>query len=177
MQPTDNPENRHYDQDLAELFVANYGEAVRAASSLTVSLRRTAYLFPLSGTALLALDEAGKEKLDAFQVRYASLQDILANKLFRTLLALEEEPTLSMLDVLNAMEKRGILESYHAWKRLRELRNAFRHDYAHEEDMKAAALTEAYRTASVLLELLVRLRNYAIASVGLDAARLPATPQ
>ncbi len=89
-----------FDPDLGDLFVANFGEAVRSAHSLAVSLRRTAHLFPLSAIALQNLDEESLERLDAFRVRYASLQDILAHKLFRSLLSLEEEPVLSMLDVL-----------------------------------------------------------------------------
>lgn len=36
---------------------------------------------------------------------------MLANKLFRGLLRLEEESAESMLDVLNAMEKRGIINN------------------------------------------------------------------
>jgi hypothetical protein len=106
-----------FDPDLGDLFVAHFDEALRAAKSLAVSLRRTAHLFPLPAMALQNLDEESLERLDAFRVRYASLQDILANKLFRSLLALEEEPTLSTLDVLNAMEKRGVLDSFESWKR------------------------------------------------------------
>lgn len=82
-----------------------------------------------------------------------------------------------MLDVLHAMEKRGILESYYSWKRLRELRNAFMHDYANEEDLKAAALTEAYGKAAVLFELLDRFRKYATENVGLDAVNFPEVPR
>ena len=177
MQSADHTTLRHYDQDVAQLFIGNYGEAIRAASSLAVSLRRTARLFPLTGEGLLELNEENKERLDAFRVRYASLQDILANKLFRTLLILEEESAMSMLDVLNDMEKRGIVDSYSVWKRLRELRNVFMHDYAHEDDLKASALTEAYGKAPELLQLLNRLRTYVIQHVGLAAAYLPEVPQ
>ncbi len=166
-------EQLHFDPDLAALFLANYAEAVRAANSLSVSLRRTARLFPLGGVELLNLDEESQERLDAFRVRYASLQDILSNKLFRSLLALEEEPALTMLDVLHSMEKREILGSYKTWKRLRELRNAFMHDYPDEEDLKALALTEAHATAPVLLGLLNSLRQYATVKIGLSVKDLP----
>jgi hypothetical protein len=117
-----------YDPDLAALFLANWGEAVRASNRLSASLRRTAHVFPLTEEQFRMLGEDDQEKLDAFRVRYVGLQDILANKLFRALLALEEEPARTILDVLNAMEKRGIVTDYASWKRLRDLRNAFMHD-------------------------------------------------
>ena len=63
-----------YDPDLAALFIANFAEAVRAAASLAVSLRRTAHLFPLTAEGLRRLDEDSLERLDAFRVRYASFQ-------------------------------------------------------------------------------------------------------
>lgn len=170
-------EQHHFDRDFASLFMANFSEAVRAATSLSASLRRTAHLFPLTGVEMLNLDEEGQERLDAFRVRYASLQDILSNKLFRSLLVLEEESALTMLDVLHAMEKREILDSYKTWKRLRELRNAFMHDYPDEEDLKALALTEAHATAPILLEILNRLRQYATVKIGLSVIDLPEIPQ
>ncbi len=166
-----------YDPDLAALFVANWGEAARAAERLAVSLRRTAHLFPLTAAGLRSLDEESLERLDAFRVRYAGLQDILANKLFRSLLALEEEPTRSMLDVLNAMEKLEVIESFESWKRWRELRNAFMHDYPQEDDLKASALTEAHASAPRLLELLERIRRYVVNRFGWTEEELARGPQ
>lgn len=162
-----------FDPDLGDLFVANFGEALRSAKSLAVSLRRTAHLFPLSVRVLQNLDEESLERLDAFRVRYASLQDILANKLFRSLLALEEEPALSMLDVLNAMEKRGVLDSFESWKRLRDLRNAFMHDYPDEMDLRSDALTQAHSAAAILLDTLSRLQKYAEQHEGLRLGLAP----
>lgn len=136
-------------------------------------MRRTAHLFPLSAIALRNLDEESSERLDAFRVRYASLQDILAHKLFRSLLTLEEEPVLSMLDVLNAMEKRGILDSFESWKRLRDLRHTFMHDYPDEMELCADALSQAHASASVLLDTLTRLRKYAEQLEGLHLRPIP----
>lgn len=55
---------------------------------------------------MAGLDDETLERLDAFRVRYAQLQDLLASKLFRGLLKREEEPPESMLDIPHAMEKR-----------------------------------------------------------------------
>ena len=170
------PQSRNFDADLAALFLQSYGEALRAARLLQVSIRRTDALFPLSASALNTLDDEALERLDAFRVRYAQFQDLLANKLFRNLLRLEEEPPGSMLDVLNAMEKRYILTSFEDWKTLRELRNTFRHDYPDEVELRAAALTQAHSLGPELCQILGRLRTYAIDHIGLaesDLAELP----
>jgi len=119
------------------------------------------------------LGDESLERLDAFRVRYAQLQDVLANKLFRGLLRLEEETTGSMLDVLNAMEKRGIIISFDDWKMLRELRNTFMHDYPDHVGLRAEALTQAHSMASELCQVLMRIRERAIDHIGLPANELP----
>jgi len=157
-----------YDPKLAALFVANLREAIRVAENLKTSLRRTAYLLPLDGTRLEQLDDEGKERLDAFRVRFADLQDLLAGKVFRSLLLLEEEQPGSQLDVLNAMEKRGIIASFQAWKGLREVRNAFMHDYPEHASERAEALTLAVGGARELLGVLSTTASYAAERVGLS---------
>lgn len=161
--------NRAYDPKLAAVFVANMREARRAATNLRTSLRRTASLFPLDGVTLEAMDEDGKERLDAFRVRFADLQDLLAGKIFRGLLLLEEEKPLSQLDILNAMEKRAIIPSFENWKRLRDIRNTFMHDYPEHSEERAEALTLAVGGARELLAVLDRVADYAADRIGVAA--------
>jgi hypothetical protein len=169
--------SRKYDMEIAALFVQSYGEALRAARNILVSIRRTDELFPLSATALQQLDDESLERLDAFRVRYAQFQDVLANKLFRGLLRLEEEATGSMLDILNAMEKREIIASFDDWKLLRELRNTFMHDYPDQVGLRAEALTRAHAMALELCQVLIRIREFAINRVGLPVDDLPEVPR
>jgi hypothetical protein len=168
---------RKFDPDIAALFIANYLEALRTAQSLATSVRRTAGLFPLDGHALDALDDDAREKLDAFRVRFSGLQDLLSNKLFRGILLLEEETPQSMLDILNAMEKRGVIKSFDDWKSARDLRNAFMHEYPDHLDLCAAALSGAYAAAGELIQVLARVRERAIDHVGLDSDDLPRVSQ
>lgn len=169
---------RKFDPDIAALFIANYREALRAAHSLGVSVERTAGLFPLDGYALEALDEDAREKLDAFRMRFSGLQDLLASKLFRGILLLEEEETpQSMLDILNAMEKREVISSFDEWKNLRDLRNAFMHEYPDQLDICAGALTGAHAVAGELIQVLARIRRRAIDHVGLNSGDLPEVTQ
>jgi len=169
MTPTE-PASPPYDPKLAALFAANVREAERVAQNLRASLRRTAHLLPLDGALLEQLDDEGKERLDAFRVRFADLQDLLAGKVFRSLLLLEEEQTISQLDVLNAMEKRRIIPSFQAWKRLRDLRNIFMHDYPEHAQERAEALTLAVAGAPELLAVLDRTVAYAKDRIGLRVA-------
>ena len=166
----------HYDPTLAAIFIQIYKEAWRATGLLQVSVRRTALLFPLSETDMPQLDEEALERLDAFRVRYAQLQDVLAGKLFRILLRLEEEHADSMLDMLNAMEKRGVITSFQDWKRLRDLRNLFMHDYPEQAELRAQALTTAHERANELFDVLARVRKRAIDRIGLPESDLPAVP-
>ncbi len=75
-------QSKKYDKEIAALFIQTYADTVRAAHNVTVSIKRTAHLFPLSSTILEHLDDDGLERLDAFRVRYAQLQDLLAKKLY-----------------------------------------------------------------------------------------------
>jgi hypothetical protein len=159
--------SRSHDPKLAALFLANLREAERAGKNLETSLERTAHLFPLDGLMLEEMDDDGKERLDAFRVRFADLQDLLAGKVFRGLLMLEEEKPISQLDVLNAMEKRGIIPSFREWKRLRDVRNIFMHDYPGHSNERADALTLAVDGARELLAVLDRVENYAEDRIGL----------
>jgi acyl carrier protein phosphodiesterase len=148
------------------LFANNWLEALRTATRLSSSLNRLAVDFPISAENLKAADEDLQDKIDAFRVRFADLQDCIGHKLFRNLLKLEDESPVSMIDVLNMMEKREILTSSHQWKLLREVRNAFSHDYPESETERAEALNLAWANAGQLLLILANLKVY-LSSVGI----------
>ena len=68
------------------LLLQNWSEVNRCAHRLNSSLARLQADFPLTGERLAADDESLFERLDAFRVRYADLQDAIGNKLFRSIL-------------------------------------------------------------------------------------------
>jgi len=131
--------NRKY----VSLFEANWSESIRTAKLLKSSHIRLAPFFPIKGLLLEMNDDDFLDKLDAFRVRFADLQDSIGNKLFRNLLKLEDESFISMIDVLNAIEKRSIVNSTQSWREVREIRNAFSHDYPETLQEKAEALNLA----------------------------------
>lgn len=73
--------------------------------------------------------------LDAFEAltsRYARTSDMVLQKLFRGLDAIELEDGGTLLDALNRAEKRGLINSADAFREIRELRNEIAHEYARE---------------------------------------------
>lgn len=149
-----------YDKNLANLFLLNFNEAYRSAGLLQSSYARIASLMPLKGSRLSTLSEEEVDRLDAFRVRYSDLQDSLGNKIFRTLLLLEEESPGSNLDILNKMAKRRVIPSFEEWKTLRGIRNLFSHDYPETEDERAEVLNAAYSTTPKLLAVLNNVIHY-----------------
>lgn len=95
----------------------------------------------------LTTDE--EERWEAYCARFARLQDILVKRFFRAI-ALHEDPAWSgsVRDLLNLMEKRGVISSATSWMELRELRNEMAHEY---EDSALEALQERARQAAPLI--------------------------
>jgi hypothetical protein len=164
------------DPKLQALFEHNYSEALRISKRLYSSLQRLNTLFPLT-VDFNNLSEEKIDSIDAFRIRFADLQDCIGNKLFRSLLTLEEEPSQSMLDTLHKMEKRQIIDNLKQWKQLRELRNIFSHDYPEAQEEKAEALNMAYTATPSLLAILKNIHSYTHAHIKLELQEPPYAPQ
>lgn len=68
--------------------------------------------------------------LEALTARFARLADILTQKVFRAVDALELTDEGSLLDRFNRMEKRGIVANAEELVEVKRLRNRIAHDYA-----------------------------------------------
>jgi len=161
-----------YDENVLAIFLNNWSEAIRTAERLQISLRRLKDHFPLTGDNLKFPTDDLLDGLDAFRVRYSDLQDCIGNKIFRGILLLEEEKPTSILDVLNKMEKRRIINTVDAWRKQREIRNAFAHDYPNKESDKAEALNAAWETAPEMIGLLKNVSNYFNPNLSLNMGEL-----
>lgn len=147
-------------QAYTQLLQQNWGEASRLRQRLETSIERLTLAFPLSEKELRSSDEGLFEKLDAFRLRYAGLQDCLGNKLFRNILRSEDEDSVNMADTLSRMEKRQIIVSVNNWRELRQIRNAFSHDYPEAEKERAEALNLAWKTAPHLIHIMTNIHTY-----------------
>lgn len=101
--------------------------------------------------------------LDAFEAltsRYARVSDMVLQKLFRGLDALELEDSGTLLDALNRAEKRGLIDSANAFREIRELRNEIAHEYA-QENLRPL-FQSVLEQAPILLEIIRRSHEYSL---------------
>lgn len=119
--------------------------------------------FPLSANKLHALDDATVAIIDQFVGRFAKLQDAMGAKLLPLVLELTKEQgdLDAYLDKLNRLEKIGALPSVDEWLELREMRNAFAHDYPEDSELQAAVLNRAFVASDRLLEILNHVKKFA----------------
>lgn len=111
---------------------------------------------PLNPDELRRLDDEAIAVLDQFTTRFAKLQDTMGAKLFPAILELTREPGdfPAYLDKLDRLEKIGALPSADEWLEMREIRNAFAHDYPEDSEIQAATLNRAFVAAQRLVEIL-----------------------
>ncbi|MDP2815352.1 MAG: hypothetical protein Q8O19_01570, partial [Rectinemataceae bacterium] len=77
----------------------------------------------------LSLEPAQRAILDAYLKRFSSIQDMLGAKIFPLLLAISGIGAQRMSDVLENVEKEGIIDSLDSWIELLEIRNDLEHEY------------------------------------------------
>jgi uncharacterized protein YutE (UPF0331/DUF86 family) len=73
-----------------------------------------------------------EDEFDEFEnltSRYARMLDVILNKVFRSIDAVELEDGGTLLDVVNRAEKRGIVASADRVRDLKDLRNDIVHEY------------------------------------------------
>ena len=100
-------------------------------SCLHYATSQVALLFPLTFEKYDTFSEATIGNIDQMIFRFTKLQDELGNNTFRFLLEyLREDITgKPFRDILNSLERLGIIESADTWLSLRELRNDLTHEY------------------------------------------------
>jgi len=99
-----------------------------------------------------------RESCEALTSRFARLNDLLVQRVFRTLDQIELMDEGSPLDRLQRAEARNIIASAERWRELRMLRNAIAHDYLIESADRV--LLEALAAAPELLETAKRIAEY-----------------
>lgn len=149
-----------FDQKLVGLFLQNFNEAYRSAKLLQSSYIRMKTLMPMTLEVFKNLTHEDMDMIDAFRVRFCDFQDTLGNKVFRSILIMEEEAIGSSIDILNMMEKRLIIDSFDSFKKVRNIRNAFSHDYPESDDGKIELLNNAYEHTYILFKILNKIIEY-----------------
>jgi uncharacterized protein with HEPN domain len=100
--------------------------------------------------------------IDQYIFRFAKCQDLIGDRLFRLLLAAVEEEieTESFLNILNKLEKFGIINDKVEWIALRKLRNLVSHEYPTLDDEAVSALNELFKSSILLKEVFERCMKY-----------------
>ncbi len=120
---------------------------------------------PVTAANIAASDDVLVAALDQFAYRFVRLQDTLGGRLFRRLLVEhfgEPYEDSSLRDVLDRLEKLGVIASAERWGQFRAMRNALAHDYPETAEEKAAAIELARamsREMALMLEAIQALTN------------------
>ncbi len=115
--------------------------------------QRTSALFPLSQDRYRQLTDDDISFLDQYVYRFIKLQDCMGENLFPFSLSLlgEDMSTKPFIDILNRMERLGVISSATSWISLRELRNDLTHEYPDNEDERRTALQNLAKAADEIM--------------------------
>jgi len=101
--------------------------------------------------------------VNSFLFNFAKLQDKIGAKLFRTVLYELKEidnQNLSMIDMLNLLEKLEIIEDSREWDLLREIRNSLAHEYPFDVDERIANIKIAINRYEILKKIYKNINSF-----------------
>ena len=102
-----------------------------------------------------------EEEFDDFETltsRFARVSDIIIQKAFRSIDAVEFENKGTLIDTINRAHKRGFFESIEKLREIRELRNSIAHEYL--EEGLADAFTDVLRFTPELFDITTQIKTY-----------------
>ncbi len=100
--------------------------------------------------------------IDSFIYRFTKIQDLMGNKLFKLFLDLlgEYEDTMSLLDVLDKLEKFGIIDNSDQWMEYRNLRNILTYEYPDCEEEIIEGIQKAMVAFEEIEKILDTIKNH-----------------
>ncbi len=119
--------------------------AIREYSTLVDTMTKIKNIYDPETFIALKIEE--RAVLEAYLKRFSSIQDYLGSRIFPLLLEVRGMGTDKMSEVLDRIEKEGIIESLDQWLEIREIRNELEHDYP---DELADALSDMHYCVSHL---------------------------
>ena len=136
--------------------------AIGIASHLQRLQRRLQSQFPLSGEVISGFNDGQNEQILALLLLFEQLQDLLAKRLFRGVLLLDnEDPSaLSARNLARRLEKLSVIESSETWDELVRVRNILAHEYPLSPDAQASRANLAYDNTTALIAVLNHLITY-----------------
>lgn len=150
-----------------DLFIENYRKVFSIAKRLHSLSAKMRHMFPITLASYEKLPDTELELVDALIFRFSKLQNMLGAKIFRGLVVLELDEAGSMLDTINKMEQKHIVDM-DEWLALRESRNSIVHDYILESGNVIKTLNLVYERVPILLDLVLKVREHCINKLKLD---------
>jgi len=119
-------------------------------------------IFPLSAPRYQSLSDDEVEAIDQYLFRFSKLQDTLGQRVFKLIVSEYEEniETFTFIDILNRLEKIGVLEDVNIWKKLRDVRNDIAHQYDDEPQQMAEALNNIFAYKTELIAILESIERF-----------------
>ena len=148
-------------------------ECKKHVQRINTALKFLASLFPLTEAVLNALSDEQTAALDQFLYRFAKLQDCIGLRLIPAVYALLESDTSAhpFIDILNRLEKLGVLTSAADWQYFRSLRNNFAHEYPDRSEDIVHGLNALYASWDKFMTLYMRIAVTAGKLLGTDSYR------
>ncbi|MEL3901401.1 MAG: hypothetical protein P1P60_00990 [Treponema phagedenis] len=139
------------------------GECEKHRARIESALQRLTEFFPLTESVLNALDDEYIAVVDQFLYRFAKLQDCIGLRLIPPLYMLLEDDSAvrPFIDVLNRLEKLGVLTSVKDWQYFRVLRNSLAHEYPERAEDVTNAINALYSSWPCFRDLYLRLKETA----------------
>ena len=143
-----NADNGEKLKDILNILETNF-------QRLNFAFSRTEKLIPFSKSILQNLDPEQISFIDQYIFRFAKIQDMMGEKLFRMILEAVEEDTdsLAFIDVLNKLEKLEVLPDKTEWLYLRKLRNEVSHEYPSIDDITVSVLNNIFSSKDKLTRM------------------------
>lgn len=148
-------------------------ECKKHVQRINTALKFLAPLFPLTEAVLNALSDEQTAVLDQFLYRFAKLQDCIGLRLIPAVYALLEGDTSAhpFIDILNRLEKLGVLTSAADWQYFRSLRNNFAHEYPDRPEDIVHGVNALYASWGKFMALYERLAATAGKLIGMEGGK------
>ena len=119
-------------------------------------------ILPISGKKYLNLTSNEVKNIDQYLFRFSKMQDTIGEKLFRLIVEdfVENIDSMTFIDILNRLEKVGVIESSAEWHSLRKARNNIAHQYDDDENEMANAINSIFAQKDVLLLIFSNIEQY-----------------
>lgn len=105
-------------------------------------------------------DDDELDKFESLTSRFARLDDILIQKIFRLIDELDLDAVGTVRDRINRAEKKGLIDSADVFIEIRMLRNDIAHEYVPEEIIEL--FKKILKTTPLLLASVAKVEHYCI---------------